>query len=233
MPSRSALERPQLALPPATPLAAPPDFVSKLTALGVSLDEAAVAKLGAFLAYLLAMNEQMNLTAIEDPAAAWERHALDALTLVPHLAEVAPGERVLDVGSGGGVPGLPLAIARPDLRFVLLDATSKKVDFLSAVAAALGLSNVQATSGRAEALMRGEMRGSFAAVTARAVAKITALLPWTAPFARPGGRLLYIKGERAEAELADARGTLKKLRCTLDRVVLTPTGRVVVLRVGG
>ena len=232
MTNRFPAERPPLALPAALALEAPPGFESALASLGVSLDAAAITKLGAFLAYLLAMNEQMNLTAIKDPVAAWERHALDALSLVPHLSDLDAGERVLDVGSGGGVPGIPLAVARPDLELVLLDATLKKVDFLRSVAAALGLSNVQATAGRAEALAAGDMRGSFAAVTARAVAKIAALLPWTAPFVRPGGRLLFIKGERAEEELADARNAMKKLRCTLDRIVPTPTGRVVVLRAG-
>lgn len=232
MTNRFPPERPPLALPAALALEAPPGFASALASLGVSLDAAAIAKLGAFLAYLLAMNEQMNLTAIKDPAAAWERHALDALSLVPHLSDLHAGERVLDVGSGGGVPGIPLAIARPDLELVLLDATLKKVDFLRSVAVALGLSNVQAMAGRAEALAGGDLRGSFAAVTARAVAKIAALLPWTAPFVRAGGRLVFIKGERAEEELADARNTMKKLRCTLDRIVPTPTGRVVVLRAG-
>ena len=222
--------RPSLPLPDAPPLAVPPAFASQLAALGVSLADEAVELLGSFLARLIAMNEQMNLTSVTEPSAAWERHALDALSLVPCLADLGAGERVLDVGSGGGVPGIPIAIARRDLAIVLLDATVKKVAFLSEVAQTLGLSNVEAVAGRAEELARGELRGSFAAVTARAVAKIDALLPWTAPFVRPGGRLLFIKGERAGDELAAARSVLAKFRCTVDRVVPTPTGRVVVIR---
>ncbi|APR82718.1 rRNA small subunit 7-methylguanosine (m7G) methyltransferase GidB [Minicystis rosea] len=207
----------------------PADLGARLTALGVALDEPAVAKLASFLALLLAMNEQMNLTAITTPEAAWSRHALDALSLVPHLAALPAGARVLDVGSGGGVPGLPIAIARPDLQVTLLDATEKKIAFLSAAAAALGLANVKTVCGRAEAIDDGPR---FDAVTARAVAKIATLLAWTAPFCKPGGRLLFIKGERAESELNEAKNELRRFRCTHEQTTLTPTGRVVVLRVG-
>jgi 16S rRNA (guanine527-N7)-methyltransferase len=176
------------------------------------------------------MNEQINLTAITDPTEAWTRHGLDAFSLVPLLADLPAGARVLDMGSGGGVPGIPLAIARPDLRFTLVDATAKKTAFLVAVADAVGLDNVTVINARAEELTSGDLRRAFDAVTARAVAKIAALLPWTAPFAKAGGRLLFIKGERAGQELADAAKALRRFRCTHERTVQTQTGRVVVLR---
>src|SRR5690606_12135457 len=114
----------------------------RLAAIGVALDDVAIGRLGDFLARLLAMNEQVNLTSITDPDGAWTRHALDALTLVPHLADLPAGARVLDVGSGGGVPGIPLAIARPDLRVTLVEATEKKCAFLRGVADAIGLPGV-------------------------------------------------------------------------------------------
>ncbi len=224
--------RAPLVLPEAAPLPAPEGFAAELAAIGVTLDAETLGRLGAFLARLLAMNEQMNLTAITEPAEAWTRHILDALTLVAPLADLRAGARVLDVGSGGGVPALPLAIARPDLAFTLLDSTAKKTAFLSAVAEALEIPNVTVITGRAESLAGGELRESFDAVTARAVAKVAALLPWTAPFAKPGGRLLFIKGERADQELADATRGLRRFRCTHERTVRTPTGRVVTLRVG-
>ncbi|NUO50097.1 MAG: 16S rRNA (guanine(527)-N(7))-methyltransferase RsmG [Polyangiaceae bacterium] len=176
------------------------------------------------------MNEQVNLTAITDPVEAWTRHGLDALSLVPLLADLPAGARVLDMGAGGGVPGIPLAIARPDLRFTLVDATAKKTAFLVAVAEALGLDNVTVINGRAEELASGELERAFDAVTARAVAKISGLLAWTAPFAKSRGRLLFIKGQRADQELADAAKALRRFRCTHERTVETPTGRVVVLR---
>ena len=98
-----------------------------------------------------------------------------------------------------------LAIARPDLRVTLVEATQKKAAFLSAVSAAMGLSNVSVRAERAEQLGRGELEGAFDVVTARAVARLIALAPLTLPFARPGGLVLLIKGQRADEELAEAR----------------------------
>jgi len=221
-----------LPLPDALPLSSPPDLEARLLALGVELDATTIARLGDYLARLLAMNEHMNLTAITSPSEAWTRHILDALSLVPHLANLPPGSRVLDVGSGGGVPGIPLAIVLPALRFTLIDATAKKAAFLRAAAAALTLQNVDVIAARAEELARTPLRGSACVVTARAVGKISVMLDWTAPFARPGGLLLFIKGERAEQELADAAKRLARWRCKLESSTRTPTGRVIALRVG-
>lgn len=109
----SPTARPPLELPNPVPLAPPEGFGARLAAIGVDVDVTVLTRLGDYLARLLAMNEQMNLTAIEDPAAAWEKHVLDALTLVPLLAEIGAGSRLVDVGSGGGLPGVPLAVARP------------------------------------------------------------------------------------------------------------------------
>jgi 16S rRNA (guanine527-N7)-methyltransferase len=177
------------------------------------------------------MNEHINLTAVTDHAAAWERHVFDALTLLPPLATFPAGARVVDVGSGGGVPGVILAIARPDLQFTLVESTGKKAKFLEDVSVALGLGNVVVRAERAEALLASDLRGAFDVATARAVARVDKLLPWTAPFVRRGGRVLLIKGEQAEQELADARKVLARTRCQLVRIVVTPTGRVVQLAV--
>lgn len=221
--------RSPLPVPDVAALAIPADLGSSLAAIGVTLEDAAIGKVASFLALLIAMNEQVNLTAITEPAAAWSRHALDALSLVPALADLPAGASVLDVGTGGGVPGIPLAIARPDLRFTLLDATEKKIAFVRAAAAKLGLANVDAVAGRAE---EAGFDRSFDVVAARALAPIKKLLAWTAPFAKPGGRLVLIKGERAETELHEAAKELRRFRCTHERTSLTPTGRIVVLRVG-
>jgi 16S rRNA (guanine527-N7)-methyltransferase len=139
-----------------------------------------------------------------------------------------PRARLLDVGSGGGVPGIPLAIARPDLHVSLLEATEKKVTFLRAATAELELPHVEILCGRAEEV---RLSPGFDVVTARAVAKLSTLLGWTAPFVKKGGKLLLIKGERAEAELREAGTSLRRYRCTHERTVLTPTGRIVVLGV--
>jgi len=224
------MTRDAIPLPAPEPLAVPPTFVEALGQLGVTLTAAQLAQLGDFLARLIAMNEHMNLTGITDPEQAWTRHALDALSLCPLLVDLPPNARVMDVGSGGGIPGIPLAIARPDLRITLVEATQKKAVFLQAVSTAIGLHNVDVCAQRAEQLLGSKLRGAFDAVTARALAKIDVLLPWTAPFVKPGGRVLLIKGEAAEQELSDARKSLGRFHCSHERTVLTTTGRVVVLR---
>ena len=224
----STAARPPLPLPTPAPLAPPDGFEARLADHGILLEPSAIAKLGDYLARLLAMNEQMNLTAIKDPIEAWEKHAFDALTLVPLLAELGAGARLVDVGSGGGLPGIPIAIARPDLKVTLVEATQKKAAFLSAVVEALGLSNVKVRAERAEQL--DDVRGTYDAVTARAVARLNQLVQWTAPLAKGGGLLLLVKGQRADEELAEAKRVLVQQHTTHEKTVATPTGRIVVLR---
>ena len=131
-----------------------------------------------------------------------------------HLAEsvafaamLPTGPRLLDVGSGGGLPGLVIAIERPDLQVHLLEATGKKATFLAEAVTALGLDAV-VHHGRAEELALGDLRGTFDIVTARAVAPLQRLVPWCAPFLRPGGQLHAVKGERWVEELKEARSAL-------------------------
>jgi 16S rRNA (guanine527-N7)-methyltransferase len=214
------------------PLRVPDGFVERLSAIGVHVDAVVLDKLGDYLARLLAMNELMNLTAIVDPLEAWEKHVLDALSLLPPLRELGAGARIADVGSGGGVPGIPLAIARPELSVTLIEATQKKAAFLVAVADALRLSRVTVRAARAETLARGELRGVFDVVTARAVGKLLALVPLAAPLVRRGGLLLLVKGQRADEELVAAKRVLAQQRIVHEKTIVTPTGRIVVLRRG-
>lgn len=217
-------------LPAPPPLPVPEDLVARLATIGVTLDAGMIAKIADFLARMLAVNERMNLTAITEPDAVWSRHALDACTLLPGLTAVPAGARLLDLGSGGGVPGIIVAITRPDLRVTLVESTQKKAAFLAAVADALGLTNVQVVAERAEKLGPDHLQQDV--VTARAVARLTELIPWTAPLARSGGRLLFIKGERANEELQEAHRVLNRFGVRHVRTVVTPTGRVMVFKKG-
>ena len=220
--------RPPLPLPAPPPLAVPADLAPRLAELGVSLPPEAVDQVADYLARLLAMNEVMNLTAVTDPEEAWTRHALDGLSLIPELDGLRAGGRVLDLGSGGGVPGVLIAIARPDLALTLVEATGKKAAFLTALCAALGL-RVTVANDRAEQLGRGHLAGTIDCVTARAVGKLDVLAGWAEPFLRPGGRMIFIKGERAQAELEEARTTLARLGIAHHHTRPTPTGQVLVL----
>jgi 16S rRNA (guanine527-N7)-methyltransferase len=136
------------------------------------------------------------------------RHLREAVHFAQSLPS-GPG-RVLDIGSGGGFPGLPIAIVRPDLRVELLDATGKKARFLRDVAEALGL-EVVVHHGRAEDLARGSLAGAFDLVTARAVAGLDRLIPWALPFLAPGGELWAIKGERWAEEVDQAAAVCARL----------------------
>jgi len=222
--------RAPLPLPLSTPLAPPDGFEARLEAIGVRLDRSVVATLGDYLARLLAMNEQMNLTAIKDPVEAWERHAFDALTLVPLLVDIGAGSKLVDVGSGGGLPGVPIAMARPDLRVTLVEATQKKAAFLAAVVAALDLVHTDVRAERAEVVGAGELRGAFDVVTARAVARLKMLVPLVAPLVKASGLVLLVKGQRADEELGEAKRALAEHRMIHEKTVATPTGRIVVLR---
>lgn len=177
-------------------------------ALGLPLDAAQRAQFVRLRDLLLDWNTRVNLTAITDPDEVVIRHFLDALT----CALALPAERrarplrLLDVGSGAGFPGLPLAIVFPRWRVTLLEATGKKTRFQEAAIAALGLTNVRPLHARAEELAQTPAhRGRYDVVTARAVAALPTLLEYCAPFAKVGGLVIAPKkGDLAE-EIAAGR----------------------------
>jgi 16S rRNA (guanine527-N7)-methyltransferase len=149
----------------------------------------------------------MNLTRIVDPAAAEVQHVGDALTVLPHLPKGAC--RIADVGSGGGVPGIPLAIARPDAAVTLIETTKKKAVFLRETAAALELKNITVLDERVEDVGRGELRETFDVAIARAVGSMVWLAEWCLPLVKKGGKVLAMKGEKVAEDLA---GTAKTIR---------------------
>ncbi len=224
-----------------TPPAPTPDFLTAATSLGIEFEPGELDRLGTFLALLLDANTRTNLTAIKDPADAWTRHVLDALTLLPMLAELPEGARVIDIGSGGGLPAIPLAIVSPHLRFTLLEATGKKCDFLRHAIAELGLPNADVLQSRAETA--GQDRGTrqpdgsrtgitrevFDAATARAVGPLAVVAELTIPLVKVGGLVVLVKGQRADEELAGAKQALHMLGATHAGTIDTPTGRVVIL----
>ena len=167
------------------------------------------AKLARYLDLLLAANERFNLTRIRDRADAEAFHVGDALAVLPHLPTFA--HNLADVGAGGGVPGLVLAICRPEVDVTLIESVGKKAAFLKETAAELGLANVEVFNGRAERLANRQ----FEVVTARAVAPLDKLLTWTRPLVRRGGTLLAMKGPRLGEELEAAAGVVRSQRATI------------------
>lgn len=167
-----------------------------------TITEAQVGLLTHYLDLLLDANTRMNLTRIEDRAAAEVQHIGDALTLLPLLP--AGAIRIADVGTGGGVPGVPLAIVRPEMSVFLIEATQKKAAFLREAVASLGLSNVQVIAQRAEEAGQGELRETLDVAIARAVGTMVWLAEWCLPLVKKGGRVLAMKGPKAAEELRDA-----------------------------
>jgi len=216
-------------MPVAVP-AMPSDVAQALAAAGIELEAGDAEKLQRYLQALLDANERFNLTAITDPAEAWVRHVQDSLTLVPFLAS-AGAQRVIDIGSGGGLPGLPLAIVMPDVHFTLLEATGKKAGFLFDTAEALGLTNIKVLNERAEVAGQDHKthRAMYDAVTSRAVGRLQVLAELTVPFAKEGGTVLCIKGDKAADEVAEAKQALYKLHAQVVDLHKTPTGTVVLI----
>ncbi len=174
---------------------------------GLSLRPTALDQVERYVALLLDANARLNLTRVVDPAAVARLHLLDALSSLPRLDTAAPA-RALDLGSGGGVPGLVLAIARPEVRWTLLDSVGKKADALRAFAGALRLANVEVVNDRAESLGHGAARESYDVVTARACAALPALVELALPLLRVGGALVAWKGPITDEELtAGGRAT--------------------------
>ena len=164
----------------------------------------------------------------------WERHILNSAAMA-ELFE--PGERVVDIGSGAGLPGIPLAIARPDLSVTLVEPLLRRSEFLREAIEELGI-EVAVVRGRAEDRTIREEAGGRDAVVSRAVAPLDKLSRWSLPLLRAGGRMLALKGERAMDEVETHRRTLSSLGATEVRVVrcgvdfLNPPATVVVARRG-
>ncbi len=164
----------------------------------------------------------------------WDRHLLNSAA-VSELLD--PGERIVDIGSGAGLPGLPLAIARPDLEVVLLEPLLRRSDFLHEVVAELGLS-VDVVRGRAEEPWVRAQIGEKDAAVSRAVAALDKLTKWSMPLLRTGGRMVAIKGERAPEEVRQHRRVMEATGAVDVRVVtcganyLRPPATVVLARRG-
>ncbi|KPL87333.1 hypothetical protein SE16_12715 [Ardenticatena maritima] len=158
-------------------------------------------------------NRRINLTAITDRDAIFIKHFWDTLAITPHLdALLPPDAHLIDVGTGGGIPGLVLAIARPTWRITLLDATRKKVHFVEETARTLGLNNVRAVWGRAEEVAReSDHREQYDAAVARAVAPLRVLAELCLPFVRVGGWWCAMKGPAVAEEAAEAHAAIALL----------------------
>jgi 16S rRNA (guanine527-N7)-methyltransferase len=198
----------------------PQAIAAECERLGIGVNPESTQRLAAYAASLWSWNEKLNLTRHTDVEKFVSRDVADAAAIAPHLAT---GERVLDVGTGGGVPGVVLAILRPDLQVELCDSVAKKARAVRAVVAEAGLS-LPVHEGAAQGFVSqaAVAKRPFDTLVVRAVAPLVKLLGWFEPLCEQYGRLLIIKGPRWEEEKGEARhkGFAKKV--TVRRIAAWP-----------
>lgn len=189
--------------------------------LGVELSDHQLELLDEFALLLTEANRWFNLTRITEPAQIVTGHYLDSLLFLS-ATEVAPGSRVIDIGTGPGLPGVPMKIVRPDLIVTLVDATSKKTGFVLEAMAKLGLEGVVTVSARAEELAHNEAhREQYDVACARALSELKVLAELCLPFVRVGGRVLASKSTDIDAEIDAARPIIGHLGGLVEKTVRT------------
>lgn len=171
-------------------------LVTGASTLGIELDAAAIQTLLDYITLLAKWNKTYNLTAIDDPQRVVSHHLLDCLAIAPYVY----GARVLDIGSGAGLPGIPLSIIMPDKSFVLLDSNGKKTRFLVQAVAELQLKNVEVVNARVEKYSRTM---PFDTITARAYSRMKQMIEQSSKLCAPGGRYLFMKGREPAQEIAE------------------------------
>lgn len=171
-----------------------PELDAGLARMGIE-DPALSSRLLDYLALLDRWNHAYNLTAIRDPREMLSKHLLDALTVLPH---VASGERLADIGTGPGIPGIPLALALPGLEVTLVESNGKKCRFMREAKRQLGLGNVRVAESRAETLAEP---GAYHCLVSRAFGTLAEFIRVGAHLLQPGGRLLAMKGQHPADEI--------------------------------
>lgn len=187
-----------------------------LAKLKITIASAQEERLLRFLDELLRWNQSINLTAITDRDEALIKHLVDSLTLLPLLRG---DETLLDMGSGGGLPGLPLKLVLPDLNLTSVDAVAKKISFQKHVIRSFALPGAVARHGRLEELgQESSLAGHFELVVARAFASLADCVRLARPFLQPGGRLIAMKGPEGEKEVRSAEKIFTSAGFSLQRI---------------
>ena len=170
-----------------------------------------ISQLEQFYQLLSEKNKVMNLTALAEPQDFLEKHLRDSLLLHRHF-QFEPGTRLIDVGTGAGFPGIPIAVMEPELTVVLLDSLTKRIHFLEEVIAALDLKNAKVLNSRAESAGRQpELRESFDYCVSRAVSHLNKLSEYCLPLVRPGGYFIPYQAEKVLAELPESERAISLL----------------------
>lgn len=190
------------------------DLVAGLTAMGVPLDSAQQQKLLDYIALIVKWNKVYNLTAVREPEAMVAHHLLDSLAVLPHLTGA---HRLIDVGSGAGLPGIPLAIVRPDMKIALLDSNHKKTTFMRQACLELGLTNAEVVCERVE---KWQPQDKYDVVISRAYSELKEFVRLSAHLVAKGGKLYAMKGVYPVEEIAQVKDSVK----VVEVIALTVPG---------
>lgn len=193
-------------------------LMRSLEELNIDCSDVQLQKMQQYYELLMNANQRINFTRIVDPQEVAVKHFADSLTLLRH--QLLPGDcRLVDVGSGAGFPGVPLAILRPDIHFVLLDSLRKRTDFLQNAIEFLQLTNVRIVWARAEDAARMvNFREKFDVAVARAVAALPVLTEYCLPFVRVGGIFVAMKGPLGTIEVKQAEAAIRSLGGNIESV---------------
>lgn len=188
----------------------------KVKQIGIELKEEQLEKFYLYMNILLEWNEKINLTAITNEEEIILKHFVDSLTINKYIEE---GKSIIDVGTGAGFPGIPIKILREDLKVTLLDSLNKRINFLNEVIEKLDLKNIECIHGRAEEFGKNKnYREKYDFATSRAVANMSTLSEYLIPFVKVGGKVLAMKGDKAEEELEDAKKAIKLLGGKVENI---------------
>lgn len=191
-------------------------MVSKLNEINMQLPESKIRDFFTYMEELLEWNQKINLTAILERDEIIDKHFVDSLTISNYIEE---NKKIIDVGTGAGFPGIPLKIAREDLKIDLLDSLNKRINFLNEMIEKLKLKNITAIHSRAEdESNKKEKREQYDIAVSRAVANLPVLLEYLLPFVKVGGKCICMKGSNIEEEINNSKKALKELGGEIEKI---------------
>jgi 16S rRNA (guanine527-N7)-methyltransferase len=195
------------------------DFKEKAEKIDVRLDENQLKHFAQFMDFMIEWNDRVRLTSITEETEVIDKHFIDSLTALKTKV-IKDQDKVLDLGTGGGFPGIPLKIINPTIELVMLDSRLKKIEYLQEVVNAFNLENTIAIHGRAEDYGQlPEFRETFDIVVSRAVANLTVLSEYCLPFVKKGGYFIAMKGTKSDEEINEAKKAIKVLGGAIEEVI--------------
>lgn len=191
-------------------------LTEKLRKIQIDISDIQIKQFYDYMHLLIEWNKKINLTAIIEPDEIILKHFIDSLTI---NNEIKKGDKIADIGTGAGFPGIPIKILNPENEVVLIDSLNKRLIFLDEVINKLGLQNISTVHARAEEIGHNKMyREQFDIVTSRAVAKLNVLLEYMKPLTKIGGKCICLKGPNIEQEISEAKNALEILGGEITKI---------------